>query len=79
MENPIFETQAADVVPRQPHGDEGIHLAIDLSQGSALTWVAGELAVALADIGERVSIPRTSALSPTLEERLRPRLYSAPA
>jgi GT2 family glycosyltransferase/glycosyltransferase involved in cell wall biosynthesis len=74
MENPIFETQAADVVPRQPHGDEGIHLAIDLSQGSALTWVGGELAVALADIGERVSIPRTSALSPTLEERLRPRL-----
>jgi GT2 family glycosyltransferase/glycosyltransferase involved in cell wall biosynthesis len=74
MENPIFEAQAAGVVPRQPHSDEGIHLAIDLSQGSALTWVAGELAVALADIGERVSIPRTSALSPTLEERLRPRL-----
>jgi GT2 family glycosyltransferase/glycosyltransferase involved in cell wall biosynthesis len=70
----LFKTRAIDVAPRQPQGDEGIHLAIDLSQGSALTWVAGELAVALADIGERVSIPRTRALSPTLEERLRPRL-----
>lgn len=53
---------------------DGVHLAIDLSQGSALTWVAGELAVALADIGQRVSIPRTRALSGTIEERLRSRL-----
>ncbi len=74
MDNSLFETGAANVAPRQPHDDDGIHLAIDLSQGSALTWVAGELAVALADIGQRVSLPRTSALSPTLEERLRPRL-----
>jgi glycosyltransferase involved in cell wall biosynthesis len=57
-------------------GDEGIHLAIDLSQGSALSWVAGELAVALSDIGQRVSIPRIHALSNTLEPRLRPRLSS---
>ncbi|MFM9196167.1 MAG: glycosyltransferase, partial [Planctomycetia bacterium] len=55
-------------------GDDGIHLAIDLSQASALAWVAGELAVALADIGQRVSIPRTGGLSPTLEPRLRARL-----
>lgn len=54
--------------------NDGIHLAIDFSQGSALTWVAGELAVALADIGQRVSIPRTNLLSPTLEKRLLPRL-----
>jgi len=74
MDNPSLETEDGNVAPRQPHDDDGIHLAIDLSQGSALTWVAGELAVALADIGERVSIPRTSALSPTLEERLQPRL-----
>lgn len=74
MEAPLIKTRASDVAPRQPHDDDGIHLAVDLSQGSALTWVAGELAVALDDIGERVSIPRTSALSPTLEERLRPRL-----
>jgi GT2 family glycosyltransferase/glycosyltransferase involved in cell wall biosynthesis len=59
--------------PQQLAGD-GVHLAIDLSQGSALTWVAGELAVALADIGQPVSIPRTRALSATLEERLRSRL-----
>lgn len=58
----------------QPLAGDGVHLAIDLSQGSALTWVAGELAVALADIGQRVSIPRTRALSDTLEERLRSRL-----
>jgi len=58
----------------QPLAGDGVHLAIDLSQGSALTWVAGELAVALADIGQRVSIPRTRALSATLEERLRSRL-----
>lgn len=70
----LFKTRASDVASWQPPGDEGIHLAIDLSQGSALTWVAGELAVALADIGQRVSIPRASTLSPTLEERLRPRL-----
>jgi glycosyltransferase involved in cell wall biosynthesis len=61
---------------RKPRGDEGIHLAVDLSQGSALSWVVGELAVALADIGQRVSIPRTRALSETLESRLRPRLSS---
>ena len=36
--------------------------------------MAGELAVALTDIGQRVSLPRTSELSPTLEERLRTRL-----
>jgi GT2 family glycosyltransferase/glycosyltransferase involved in cell wall biosynthesis len=70
----LFKTRATDVASRQPSGDEGIHLAIDFSQGSALTWVASELAVALADIGQRVSIPRASALSPTIEQRLRPRL-----
>lgn len=70
----LFKTSAIAVASGQPPGDEGIHLAIDLSQGSALTWVAGELAVALTDIGQRVSIPRTTTLSPTLEERLRPRL-----
>lgn len=69
-----MKTHATTGVSRLPLGDEGIHLAIDLSQGSALTWVAGELAVALADIGQRVSIPRTASLSPTLEDRLRPRL-----
>jgi glycosyltransferase involved in cell wall biosynthesis/GT2 family glycosyltransferase len=69
-----LKTQAAAVESRRPSGDEGIHLAIDLSQGSALTWVAGELAVALADIGERVSIPSSGSVSTTLEERLRPRL-----
>ncbi len=53
---------------------DGIHLAIDLSQGSALTWVAGELAVALADLGVPVSLPRVAKLSPTLEPRLQPRL-----
>jgi len=58
----------------QPLAGDGVHLAIDLSQGSALTWVAGELAVALTDIGQRVSIPQTRALSSTLEERLRSRL-----
>lgn len=64
---------------RLPMGTEqlrqdGVHLAIDLSQGNALTWVAGELAVALADLGERVSLPRVQALSPTLEPRLQTRL-----
>ncbi|NBW95700.1 MAG: glycosyltransferase [Planctomycetia bacterium] len=58
----------------QRRGREGIHLAIDLSQGSALTWVAGELAVALADLGAQVSLPRVPTLSPTLEPRLQPRL-----
>lgn len=58
----------------QPLAGDGIHLAIDLSQGSALTWVAGELAVALAEMGQRVSIPRARALTGTLEERLRSRL-----
>jgi hypothetical protein len=38
-------------------GGEGIHLAIDLSQGSAMTWLVSELAVALAEIGQRVSLP----------------------
>lgn len=61
---------------RKLHGDEGIHLAVDLSQGSALSWVVGELAVALSDIGQRVSIPRSHALSGTLESRMRPRLLS---
>lgn len=55
---------------------EGIHLAIDLSQGSALSWVAGELAVALSDIGQLVSIPHTNALSKSLEPRLLNRLSS---
>ncbi len=58
----------------ESRGDEGIHLAIDLSQGSALSWVVGELAVALVDIGQRVSLPRVEALSSTLEERLQQRL-----
>jgi glycosyltransferase involved in cell wall biosynthesis/GT2 family glycosyltransferase len=70
----LLETHAPDVASRQRSDDEGIHLAIDLSQGSALTWVAAELAVALADIGQRVSIPCTGGLSPTIERRLRPRL-----
>ena len=70
----MLETHASDVAARQGSGREGIHLAVDLSQGSALTWVAGELAVALADVGQRVSIPRTGGLSPTIESRLRPRL-----
>jgi GT2 family glycosyltransferase/glycosyltransferase involved in cell wall biosynthesis len=69
-----LKTRAIDVESRRSQGDEGIHLAIDLSQGSALTWVAGELAVALADIGQRVSIPGAGGVSTTLEERLRPRL-----
>lgn len=69
-----MNTRATDVASPRQSDDEGIHLAIDLSQGSALTWVAGELAVALDDIGQRVSIPRTGAVSTTLEERLRPRL-----
>ena len=72
----MFKTPSHTPVMRKPHGDEGIHLAVDLSQGSALSWVVGELAVALADIGQRVSIPRTRALSETLEPRLRPRLSS---
>ena len=72
----MFKTQTTTAVMRKPHGDEGIHLAVDLSQGSALSWVVGELAVALSDIGQRVSIPRTRALSETLEPRLRPRLSS---
>lgn len=72
----MSKTQATTAVMRKPHGDEGIHLAVDLSQGSALSWVVGELAVALSDIGQRVSIPRTRALSETLESRLRPRLSS---
>ena len=76
MDDEILNTLAINGASWHPQDDDGIHLAIDLSQGSALTWVAGELAVALADIGQRVSIPRTSALSPTLEERLRPRLYA---
>ena len=58
----------------ESHRRDGIHLAIDLSQGSALTWVAGELAVALADLGMQVSLPRVQTLSPTLEPRLQPRL-----
>jgi GT2 family glycosyltransferase/glycosyltransferase involved in cell wall biosynthesis len=58
----------------EQRGRDGIHLAIDLSQGSALTWVAGELAVALADLGVQVSLPRVRTLSPTLEPRLQPRL-----
>lgn len=53
---------------------DGIHLAIDLAQGSALTWVAGELAVAIADLGHPVSLPRTATPSPTLEAGLRTRL-----
>ena len=72
----MFKTPSHTPVMRKPRGDEGIHLAVDLSQGSALSWVVGELAVALADIGQRVSIPRTRALSETLEPRLRPRLSS---
>lgn len=55
-------------------GDERIHLAIDLTQGSAMTWLVGELAVALADIGQRVSLPCVKAISPTIEERLRTQL-----
>lgn len=72
----MFNTQTNHGAMRKLRGEEGIHLAIDLSQGSALSWVAGELAVALSHIGQRVSIPRTHALSNTLEPRLRPRLLS---
>lgn len=72
----MFDTPPTHSAMRKLIGDEGIHLAIDLSQGSALSWVAGELAVALSDIGQRVSIPRIRALSDTLEPRLRPRLSS---
>jgi glycosyltransferase involved in cell wall biosynthesis len=61
-------------ISRESRDDEGIHLAIDLSQGSALTWVVGELAAALLDIGKPVSIPRVETLSPTLEKRLQVRL-----
>jgi GT2 family glycosyltransferase/glycosyltransferase involved in cell wall biosynthesis len=56
-------------------GDSGIHLAIDLSRGTAITWAVAELAVALADMGRRVSIPRV-VLTPSLEPRLRKRLQS---
>ncbi len=56
----------------EQRGRDGIHLAIDLSQGSALTWVAGELAVALADLGVQVSLFPVCTLCPTLEPRLRP-------
>lgn len=59
---------------RQSSDDGGVHLAIDFSQGSALTWVAAELAVALTDIGQKVSIPLTKTLSPTIEKRLIQRL-----
>lgn len=65
-----------DVATLEPPGDGGIHLAIDLSEGSALTWVAGELAVALDDLGCRVSIPRTRTVSRSLEQRLRSRLFA---
>lgn len=72
----MFKTRSHTPVMLKSQGDEGIHLAVDLSQGSALSWVVGELAVALSDIGQRVSIPRIRALSETLEPRLRPRLSS---
>ncbi|MCE9631226.1 MAG: glycosyltransferase [Planctomycetia bacterium] len=68
---------AMAAVPRSaPRGAQGIHLAIDFSQGNALTWVAAELAVALADAGRPVSIPCTAQLSPLLEPRLATRLAS---
>ncbi len=72
----MFDKHPTHHATRKLQGDEGIHLAIDLSQGSALSWVAGELAVALSDIGQRVSIPRIHSLSDTIEPRLRPRLSS---
>lgn len=56
-------------------GNAGIHLAIDLSHGSAITWAVAELAAALADIGRPVSIPRV-ALAPSIEPRLRRRLQA---
>ena len=72
----LIETQSANVVLRKLQGDEGIHPAVEFAQGSALSWVVGELAVAISDIAQRLSIPRNHALSGTLESRLRPRLLS---
>jgi len=53
----------------------GIHFAVDLSAGSALSWLAADFAVGLAELGQPVSIPRCK-LTDTLEPKKRERLES---
>lgn len=55
-------------------GDEGgVHIAVDMSQASAITWAVAELAIALEDIGVQVSLPRTK-LTPSIPRDLRAKL-----
>lgn len=51
----------------------GVHIAVDMSQASALTWAIAELAIALEDIGVAVSLPRTK-VSPSLPRGVRAKL-----
>ena len=59
---------------RKTLGQEGIHLAVDISQGSALSWVVTELALALDTLGEKVSIPKVGHITDTIDASARARL-----
>lgn len=49
---------------------EGIHFAVDLSAGSALSWLSAEFALSLVERGKKVSLPKCQ-LTDTIEPKKR--------
>jgi len=55
---------------RVSQSKEGIHIAVDLSAGSALSWLSAEFALSLAEHGKKVSLPKCE-LTNTIEPEKR--------
>ena len=65
-----FDEAVLNMPRRFSRSKDGIHLAVDLSEGSALSWLAAEFAISLKELDQPVSIPKCR-LSETIEPEKR--------